>query len=270
MTGLELRPLSLGEILDRTFSIYRRHFVLFAGISLAPRIVLIALTQVQVWIYPQSTVPGTAPFVVFSLGILLATLAAYLFSQGGTTLAIAEIYLGRPATISGSLRAAGGHLGFLFGAIVLNGLVVGLGFVLLVVPGIFLLCRLFVCIPVVLIEERSPSESLSRSFHLSKGFFWRILAMYFFVALTMIVLISIPYGILANVFKDPAYVLALTSIYQLAVQILSSVLQPILLIAVTIYYFDLRVRKEAFDLQFMLDPHSAGTSRGSNVPSILS
>jgi hypothetical protein len=33
MTGLDLRPLTLGEILDRTFTLYRSHFVLFIGIA---------------------------------------------------------------------------------------------------------------------------------------------------------------------------------------------------------------------------------------------
>jgi hypothetical protein len=32
MTGLDLRPLSLGEILDRTFFVYRRDFLIFVGI----------------------------------------------------------------------------------------------------------------------------------------------------------------------------------------------------------------------------------------------
>ncbi len=37
MTGLDLRPLTLGEILDRTFSLYRRHIVLFLGACRASR-----------------------------------------------------------------------------------------------------------------------------------------------------------------------------------------------------------------------------------------
>ena len=45
---------------------------------------------------------------------------------------------------------------------------------------------------------------------------------------------------------------------------------PLLLIANSIFYFDLRVRKEGFDLQFMLDPNSAHLGRGeSGTPSIL-
>src|SRR5271169_5669056 len=36
METVELRPLSLGELLDRTFSLYRRHFWLFVGIMAIP------------------------------------------------------------------------------------------------------------------------------------------------------------------------------------------------------------------------------------------
>jgi hypothetical protein len=39
---------------------------------------------------------------------------------------------------------------------------------------------------------------------------------------------------------------------------------PILLIATSIYYYDLRVRKEAFDLQVMMDPD------GSQIPRVAS
>ena len=36
MTALDLRPLSLGELLDRTFFLYRRNFLLFTGIAAIP------------------------------------------------------------------------------------------------------------------------------------------------------------------------------------------------------------------------------------------
>jgi hypothetical protein len=36
MAALDLRPLSLGELLDRTFSLYRKHFFLFVGIAAIP------------------------------------------------------------------------------------------------------------------------------------------------------------------------------------------------------------------------------------------
>src|ERR1700682_966901 len=48
MAELGLRPLSLGEILDRTFSLYRRHFLLFIGITGLPHLMILALNLVQV------------------------------------------------------------------------------------------------------------------------------------------------------------------------------------------------------------------------------
>jgi hypothetical protein len=37
-----LRPLTTGELLDRTFSLYRNHFVLFVGISALPHLCVLA------------------------------------------------------------------------------------------------------------------------------------------------------------------------------------------------------------------------------------
>jgi len=37
-----LRPLSTGELLDRTFSLYRNHFVLFVGIFALPHLCVLA------------------------------------------------------------------------------------------------------------------------------------------------------------------------------------------------------------------------------------
>ena len=39
MAALDLRPLSLGELLDRTFFLYRRHFLLFVGIAAMPQLI---------------------------------------------------------------------------------------------------------------------------------------------------------------------------------------------------------------------------------------
>jgi hypothetical protein len=50
----------------------------------------------------------------------------------------------------------------------------------------------------------------------------------------------------------------------------SILVTPILRIATAVFYFDLRVRKEGFDLQFMMDPNSAQrVPRSSDIPSIL-
>ena len=48
MATLDLRPLSLGELLDRTFFLYRRHFVLFAGSSAIPYSIFLVINLATV------------------------------------------------------------------------------------------------------------------------------------------------------------------------------------------------------------------------------
>jgi len=42
-----LRPLRLGQLLDRTFSLYRRNFLLFIGLSTIPVVILCAMSVVM-------------------------------------------------------------------------------------------------------------------------------------------------------------------------------------------------------------------------------
>jgi hypothetical protein len=45
---------------------------------------------------------------------------------------------------------------------------------------------------------------------------------------------------------------------------------PFLLIATSVFYYDLRVKKEAFDLQMMLDPANVASVPGSStVPTMF-
>ena len=43
----ELRPLSLAELLDRAFGIYRHHFLLFVGTLALPSLLMLAINVVQ-------------------------------------------------------------------------------------------------------------------------------------------------------------------------------------------------------------------------------
>jgi hypothetical protein len=153
------------------------------------------------------------------------------------------------------------------------------GLIFLIIPGIYLMCRLLVCVPAALIEKRGPRDSLSRSFILTKGSAGRafvILLLYCVIAYAAILLLALPFSIPLGISaargvtnSGMAHVwLALAQVGSSAASILVA---PILLIATSVYYYDLRVRKEAFDLQFMMDPDPQKVPRSSgDVPSILS
>lgn len=281
MTGLDLRPLSLGEILDRTFALYRRNFVLFIGISAIPQVVVLALGLAQ------TAMQGASPQFPRDFGLILAfyaiyipvALVAYMFSQGGAILAVSDLYLGRSTTISESLRRVWDEFGSLLGVILLNGIVIVAGFILLIVPGIYMMCRLLIAVPAALIEKRGPGDSLSRSFHLTKdnaGRAFLILLLYFALAYAALLLLGLPFSIplaisIARGGADSGMARVWLALSQVASSAAGILVQPVLLIAISIYYYDLRVRKEAFDLQFMMDPNPQKVPGSSgDIPSILS
>lgn len=287
MTGLDLRPLSLGEILDRTFFVYRRHFLLFVGISAIPRVLTVAFGLLQVLVLqnpvlldrggkPRTVmVPvfGTPVTVIVSLLSAVVALIVYLIAQGGTIAAVSEIYLGRTTSIASSFRRVWPEIGSLFGVVFLNGLVTAAAFVCLIIPGIYVGCRLLVCVPAAIVEGRGPRESLSRSWELTKGFAGRafvIFVIYFVIALSIGALLG---GVLAfgiySARDTPGAVRVWLALQQIASNAVDVLIVPILLIGTAIYYFDLRVRKEAFDLQFMMDPTSERSGGGGSLPSIL-
>jgi predicted secreted protein len=292
MSTLELRPLSIGELLDRTFSLYRRNFLLFIGISAIPQLLVLALqlaqlafTPVSVPVRPsvttdfQSVSPGfSTGGVVGILGLVIVGIViyviAYLFSQGGTVFAVSELYLGRATTIGQSLGRVRGELGSLFGVVVLNGLVTGISFLLLIIPGIYMVCRLCVCIPAALLENLGPRESLERSFGLTKdnvGRAFLILLLYFVILYAALFLFDIPFAIgIQFEAHDPSMVRLLSALMQVGNFIAGVLITPILTIACSIFYFDLRVRKEAFDLQLMMNPLAGAVPAPPSATSLLS
>jgi hypothetical protein len=262
---LELRPLSTGEILDRTFTLYRQHFLFFIGLAAIPRLPTIIgnvfqtqwLAEPEVGIY--TTVSVTAVIYVLAL-------VGYLISQGATVLGVSEVYLGRSTTIAESLRLAVNRIGALFGASVLSLLAIAGGFILLFVPGMIAACRLFVCVPAVVIEKQGPLDSFSRSLELTKGYAMRaflIGLLYFVILAGFSAMVSVPLAL--SILQNNGN-LALMKGWLLAAALLSAALNilltPVLLIATSVYYYDLRVRKEAFDLHFMMDATPAALPEG--------
>lgn len=287
MAELGLRPLSLGEILDRTFSLYRRNFVLFVGITAIPHLLTLALNLCQVFLvrFPATTPfgrplstsvsGGLMAFGIFgALVAIIIYLVTYLFSQGATIFAVSELYLGRSTSISESLGRVWGQLANLFGVLLLNGLAVMGGFILLIIPGIYIACRLITCVPAALLEDLGPRTSLERSFFLTKdnaGRAFLIYLLYFVLLYSIAFVFALPFGVgIAMSAKDPAMLRFWTGFLQVGSFLAEVFISPILLIATSVFYYDLRVRKEAFDLQLMMYPSGNVPSGTSSVPSMLS
>src|ERR1700753_2553600 len=187
MAALDLRPLSLGENLDRAFSLYRENFLVFLGIVAIPNLLMLTyqLTQLAINKTP-STVQSISRFssALTVTGVLLVItgglvwIVVGLYSHGASVHAVSDLYLGRSATIAGSFQKMRGRAANLFGVIFLQVLAIFAGCILLIIPGIYIACRLAVAVPSAVLEELGPSEALSRSFTLTEDMAVRPFAIY--------------------------------------------------------------------------------------------
>jgi hypothetical protein len=254
MSSAALRPLSTGEILDVAFGLYRRHFATLAVIVMICSGVPLLLNLF---------IAGSGGY--FANGILTLVylaLVVVLNSVGtaATVFVVSESYLGRAIGPHAALGRAKPFVGRLVVYSILFALVVGLGFLLLIVPGVILLCGLILATPVIVLESSpSATAAMGRSWALTKGARLRMFALMLVVtvlvyvpmmALGVVAAIALPgmsaSGQLAGAAAGTAalVVLALTSLVQMIVM-------PFFYCAITVAYYDLRVRKEAFDLEVL-------------------
>ena len=167
-----------------------------------------------------------------------------------------------------------GQLANLFGVMVLNGLAILAATIFLIIPGIYVACRLSTCIPAALLEDLGARQSLERSFALTKenaGRAFVIYLLYFALLYAAMFLFMVPFGVLlAFSAKDPSLMPWAMGLMQVGNFLGGVLVGPFVLIATSVFYYDLRVRKEAFDLQMMLNPGGNPSSGSATVPSLLS
>ena len=106
----DLRPLTTGEVLDRTFSVYRSRFWLFAGIAAVSGAVQLVVSSVQMVVQHFTFRHRTfGKLDAVSVAVIFVTNAIFLMAfsvtQAATAFAVSEVYLGRTTTIGDSLRA---------------------------------------------------------------------------------------------------------------------------------------------------------------------
>jgi hypothetical protein len=103
-----LRPLSTGELLDRTFSLYRSHFVMFLGIVAIPHLCVLAFQCLALAFQnPRTPMSGVSRTFVWGVGASLVTIAISAVSHAATVIAVSQVHLDRPAAVMDSFLRRG-------------------------------------------------------------------------------------------------------------------------------------------------------------------
>jgi len=254
-----LRPLSTSELLDRTFHLYRNNFLVFVGITAIPQLAVLALQLGTATMILQKQLIGVGVMAVVAA---LASYVAIEISHAATIMAVSDLHLDRPASIGSAYSAAKSSLLRVIGITLAVAIATGIAFIFLIVPGVYLALAWSLTIPVTVLEGGGLNASTSRSKSLTKGSRGRIFAVYFLMlVLTIIVsivmqfVLLLPLGIITAAIgvHDPAATGAMSQALQaVAAFISTSLVGPLVTIALTLIYYDLRVRKEGFDLQLMM------------------
>lgn len=230
----DVRAMSFGEILDTGFRLLANHFVLLSGIA---AIVYVPMALLGSFVEPDRD----GRFLMIAGGVWLVTLLISPIVTGAVAFAIGEVYLGREVTIGAALRTGLSLMAGLVGTGFLSTLAILAGLVLLIVPGIYLTLAFMLLTPVMVFERTFGPRALGRSRALMRGNFGRA-----FGILLVSTLVTSVLGWSVNLVLG-----AVPMAGPIASAIAQTLTMAYLSAVIVLLYFDIRSRKEAFDVEHL-------------------
>lgn len=235
------RELSLGEAIGKTFDLYRqdfaKYFVLFAVVGVIIGVVT-SLAQ-HYFVFPTLSsnptpqevfnwLPGFLATLSLLVGsIFLVTVVFFPIAQGGAIKMASEQIEKGEGDLGESVRFATSKLLSIWALSIIVGVIVTLGFIALIIPGIILSVMFLLSFPALLIENKGVTESMGRSRQLVGQRWLKTLATFLVmgiivaVASSIVSAISAPFGVAGPVVTG----------------LLSAFYQPLFPILLTVYYY---------------------------------
>ncbi len=264
-----LRAMSVGDILDETVRLYRQNFRPFIAIAAILQIPLVILQLVQ------GTIVGpTGASLLTSDGNLQAGATIFYFlstlvmgfvglfvailMQGAFASAISQRYLGQEISVRSAYDAALPCFWRLLRAMLLVTLALTLLIITIIgIPvAIYFGIRWSLSTAAIVLEGKGARAGISRSTELVKGRWWRVLGVFALAAIGAYLLALIPSALFGGVLGVVLVVggpnPTLTYMVSLLIGTFFGVLAaPIIPIISILLYYDLRIRKEGFDMQML-------------------
>ncbi len=279
-----LQPMELGGILDNALSLYRNSFRCFLAV-ISIYVVWIGLQEaVVVWLLERSNAPNLDT-LISDVDDLLDNLV-YMFCIGVSAIASSAVYLGRRLTFRGALQQfrslfrvyLGGSLLFLipYAILMVDSIEMSTLRALLNLLSLPFFCAFYISWvfygPVILLEEFTVMEAFGRSRTLVRGTWMRVcriifaillleIGVYYILGNSLGVLFAllgiVQEGSLIETIRDMLSLkyegIRPTSLDSLIMYIVylgaEAFALPIYAIGMTLFYYDLRIRKEGFDIE---------------------
>jgi hypothetical protein len=222
------KRIHVGEVISETFSIYGRHFVALFGSAIIVFFVAAILSALLAGPARDDFDWGELLLVLLSIVVWMVARALYI---GFIVRLVQDVRDGRrDVTIRELFSSASGAIPALIVMAIVSGFAIGIGFILLIIPGLILLTIWAVAAPAIVVERAGALQSLGRSRELVRGdgwsVFWVIVVIWLISAVVTAVL-----GAIGDAIGDVGY--------GAGVSIASFITAPLHALASSVMFFDL-------------------------------
>ena len=271
-----LQPMDFTDILDGMFTFYRSHFRLFITIGVVYLVLSFGVDLISVFLLETDATMGTG--LVILVFTILFSVVVSTFVVAGLAYASAHVYLGREIIPGAAWQQAWQRFWTYLGSLILWSLVVGgLTITIIGIPfAIYFSVRWGLYSLPVMLEGTTARNALRRSTELVKGTWWRVFGIMLAISLISFMIYFIleasssflltwmglteaeePTGLLDTLRQlfvpTPSEIGWFSyTIRRLVSLIIATCTMPISIIGSTLLYFDLRIRKEAYDIEMQV------------------
>ena len=240
----QFQPMGVRQIFFSALRHYRENFLKLVGIA-APGTFIGGLVFQAIWIYVYAEIRGPQ-MLMATLPYTVVTVFQSLIVAAAGTFAISQHLLGQPISVGAAYSRVLDLLFPLLGSIILFTIATSIG-LMIFIPGIVVYVWFCLAAPVVIIEKEGGFGALRRSRVLVKGFFDKafLLVVWLTLAEAFVVILMLSLPFLIGSFLGFPSLLSFLSIC------LSLPINAFRIISTTMLYYDLRVRKEGYDIQVL-------------------
>jgi hypothetical protein len=215
--------LVVADVFERVFGVYRDQFTLLVPAAL---IVFVPVAVVN------GVLRESGGVWLALIAVVVGAIATYWF-QGMVVEAAHDIMDGRRDHTVGSLvSSVAPVVGPLLVAGFLGGLAIGIGFVLLIVPGLYLLTIWALLAPVIVVERVRAMDSFGRSRALVRGHGWQVLSVLVVLLLMKLVLSTVVAAVAVGITDSVVT-------YGVADLVTNVLIAPLSAIAAAVMYFEI-------------------------------
>ena len=281
MPTVALRPRSTTEILDAAVQLLRRHFAPLFTLGVIALFPMMVVTIISALVTdPTTTVAGEVPpelVPVWLVGFPIAGLW-FVVVDAAIIVAASDAYLGHPVSVAGALRRALARWPSVLGAVILKMIIIFAAFmgmslvaglaaaILTTVAGVggaavagavtvlivaamfalalYLYALLFAVPATVVLEDRTAGSGVRRARELARGETLKIIKVF---ALVFVLILFTSVALIAA-----SFLLArLSAFAQVLAMVPYALAYPALDAVTAVLYYDIRARKEGYDLELM-------------------